>query len=192
MKAWRCWDGVEIFRFKLSLLWVRKFFLAIVFEMQTRDIAPSWAYTRTTGLTFSKDDKQHSRLSYHDNWLASFVGLQLTQDYRYSQPRSQLSSVISDVTLPVRACQVCLENLLGSKPPSLTRRTGMGTRLPLSVARSARPSKCELDVYHRIPYVYLFIFFYLLILIYLKCIKYQRLVCEMEIFILHHLNVNPH
>lgn len=108
MKAWRCWDWVEIFRFKLSLLWVRKFFLAIVFEMQTRDIAPSRAYTKTTGLTFSKDDKQHFRLSYHDNWLACFVGLQLT-----SQPRSQSSSVISDVTSPVRACQVCLENLLG-------------------------------------------------------------------------------
>ena len=124
--------GVEIFRFKLSLLWVRKFFLAIVFEMQTRDIAPSWAYTRTTGLTFSKDDKQHSRLSYHDNWLASFVGLQLTQDYRYSQPRSQSSLVISDVTSPFRDCQVCLENLLGSKPPSFTRRPAWvrGCRYP--------------------------------------------------------------
>lgn len=159
--------------------------------MQTHDIAPSWAYTRTTGLTFSKDDKQHSRLSYHDNWLASFVGLQLTQDYRYSQPRSQSSSVVSDVTSPVRDCQVCLENLLGSKPPSLTHRAGMGTRLPLSVARSARPSKCDLT-YITEFHTFIYLFFYLLILIYLECIKYQRLVCEMEIFILHHLNVNPH
>jgi len=152
MKAWRRWDRVEIFRFKLSLLWVRKFFLAIVFEMQTRDIAPSWAYTKTTGLTFSKDDKQHSRLSYHDNWLACFVGLQLT-----SQPRSQSSSVISDVTSPVRACQVCLENLLGSKPPALTRRADVGTRLLLSVVRLARPSKCDLTYiieFH--TFIYLF------------------------------------
>lgn len=179
--------GVEIFRFKLSLLWVRKFFLAIVFEMQTRDIAPSWAYTRTTGLTFSKDDKQHSRLSYHDNWLASFVGLQLTQDYRYSQPRSQSSSVISDVTSPVKfVLRIC-------SLPSLLHLLagpawGRGCRYPWfdqlgPVNVTWRISQNSIPV---------FIFFYLLILIYLKCIKYQRLVCEMEIFILHHLNVNPH
>ena len=86
-----------------------------------------------------------------------------------SQPRSQSSSVISDVTPPVRARQVCLENLLGSEPPSLTRRVGMGTRLPLSVVRSARPSKCDLT-YITEFHTFIYLFFLFVIFIHLKCI----------------------
>ena len=159
--------------------------------MQTSDIAPSRAYTKTTGLTFSKDDKQHSRPSYHDNWLACFVGLQLTQDYRYhslvpSHPRwfRTWRRLPGPVKFDLRIC------LVPSLLHSLARPAwGRGCRYPwfdqlgpVNVTWRISQNSIRLVIY----------FFYLLIFVHLKCIKYQRLVCEMEIFNLHHLNVNPH
>ena len=48
-----------------------------------------------------------------------------------TQPRSQSSSAISDVTSPVKLVGKVRAVALGSKPPLVTRiaRTGLGTRL---------------------------------------------------------------
>ena len=58
-----------------------------------------------------------------------------TSKVRQSQPRSQSSLAISDVTSPVKLVGNIRAIALGSKPPLVTRiaRTGLGTRLRQSV-----------------------------------------------------------
>ena len=55
--------------------------------------------------------------------------------WRTTQPRSQSSLAISDVTSPVNFVGKIRAIALGSKPPLVTRiaRTGMGTRLGTTV-----------------------------------------------------------
>ena len=58
-----------------------------------------------------------------------------TSEARQSQPRSQSSSAISDLTSPVKLVGKIRAIALCSKPPLVTRiaRTGLGTRLRQSV-----------------------------------------------------------
>ena len=63
------------------------------------------------------------------------VWASVTSKARQSQPRSQSSSAISDVTSPVKLVGKIRAIALGFKPPLATRiaRTGLGTRLRQSV-----------------------------------------------------------
>ena len=60
----------------------------------------------------------------------------------FQQPRSQSSSVISDVTSPVKLVG---KIALGSKLPLVTRiaRTGLGTRLAFQYGASEDPDRVE-------------------------------------------------
>ena len=62
-----------------------------------------------------------------------------TSKARQSQPRSQSSLAISDVTSPVKLVEKICAIALGSKPPLVTRitRTDLGTRLRKSVFSSS-------------------------------------------------------
>ena len=84
-------------------------------------------------LQISCYSERHTKIRPHASSHASFL--------RKSQRRSQSSSVISDVTSPVKLVGKNLPIALGFKPPLVTRiartglRTGLGTRLRKSLFR---------------------------------------------------------